>query len=48
MSKEEGGFRKRKGCLDEILAIKMIVEEYLGQGKKLKSVFKDLKEAHES
>ena len=26
VSKEEGGLRKRKGCVDEILAVKMIVE----------------------
>ncbi len=28
VSEEQGGFRKEKGCVDQIFAIKMIVKEY--------------------
>ncbi len=28
VSKEQGGFRKGKGCVAQIFAIKMIIEEY--------------------
>ena len=29
VSEEQGGFRKGKGCVDQMFAIKIIVEEYL-------------------
>ena len=35
-------FRKGKGCVDQILAIKMIVRRYLGKGRKLYAAFMDL------
>lgn len=34
IGEEQGGFRKGRGCVDQIFAIKMMVEEYLGKGKK--------------
>ena len=37
VNKEQGGFRKGKGCVDQIFAIKIMVEEYLGKGEKLPS-----------
>ncbi len=27
VSEEQGGFRKRRGCVDQIFAMKMLVEE---------------------
>ncbi len=45
VSKEQGGFRKGRGCVDEIFAMKMLVEEYLGKDKKLYSAFMDLEKA---
>ncbi len=32
VSEEQGGFRK--GCIDQIFAMKRLVEEYLGKDKK--------------
>ena len=40
---EPRGFRKRKGCLDQIFAVKKLVEEYLGKYDKLYVAFMDLK-----
>ncbi len=45
MSKEQGGFRKGKGCVDQIFAMKMLVEEYLGKDKVLYSAPMDLEKA---
>ncbi len=28
VSKEQGGFRKGRGCVDQIFAVKMLVKEY--------------------
>ncbi len=36
VSEEQGGFRKGRGCVDQIFAMKMLVEEYLSL-KKIKS-----------
>ncbi len=35
VSEEQGGFRKGRGCIDQIFAMKRLVEEYLGKDKKL-------------
>ncbi len=47
VSKEQGGFRKGRGCVDQIFAMKMLVEEYLGKDKKLYAAFMDLEKAYE-
>ena len=47
VSEKQGWFRKRKGCVDQILPIKMIVEEYLGKGRKLYAAFMDLEKAYD-
>ncbi len=44
VSNEQGGFRRGK---DQIFAIKMLVEEYLGKGKKLYAAFMDLEKAYD-
>ncbi len=46
MSEEQGGFRKGRGCVDQIFAM-MLVEEYLGKNKKLYAAFMDLKKAYD-
>ncbi len=33
VSEEQGGFRKGRGCVDMIFAMKILVEEYLGKNK---------------
>ena len=47
VSEEQGGFRKGRGCVDQVFAIKMIVEEYLGKDKKLYAAFMDLEKAYD-
>ncbi len=42
VSEEQGGFRKRRGCVDQISAMKMLVEAYLGKDKKLYAAYMDL------
>ncbi len=34
VSEEQGGFRKGRGCINEIFGIKMLVEESLGKDEK--------------
>ncbi len=41
VSEEQGGFRKGRGCVDQIFAMKRLVEEYLGKDKKLYAAFMD-------
>ncbi len=38
VSEEHGGFRKGRGCVDQIYVMKRLVEEYLGKVKKLYAV----------
>ncbi len=47
MSEEQGGFRKGRGCVDQIFAMKRLVEEYLGKVKKLYAAFMDLEKAYD-
>ncbi len=47
VGKEQGGFRKGKGCVDQIFPIKMTAEENLGKGKKLYAAFMDLEKAND-
>ncbi len=46
MSEEQRGFRKGRGCVDQIFAMKRLVEEYLGKDKKLYAAFMDLEKAY--
>ncbi len=43
VSEDQGGFRK--GCVDQISAMKRLVEGYLGEDKKLYAAFMDLEKA---
>ncbi len=45
VSDEQGGFSRRKSCVDQVFVIKMLVEEYLGKDKKLYAAFMDLQKA---
>ncbi len=45
MREEQGGFRKGRGCVDQIFTMKRLVEEYLGKAKKLYTAFMDLEKA---
>ncbi len=35
ISEEQGGFRKRRGCVDQIFSFGMVVKKILAKGKKL-------------
>ncbi len=43
VSEEQGGFRKGRGCVDQIFAMERLAEEYLGKDKKLYAAFKILR-----
>ncbi len=47
VSEEQEGFRKGRGCVDQIFAMKMLAEEYLRKDKKLYAAFMDLEKAYE-
>ncbi len=47
MSEEQGGFRKGRGCIDQIFEMKRLVEEYLGKDKKLYTAFMNLEKAYD-
>ncbi len=46
VSEEQGSFRKGRGCVDQIFAMKMLVE-YLGKDKKSYAAFMDLDKAYD-
>ncbi len=47
VSEEQGGFRKGRGCVDQIFTMKRLVEEYLRKDKKLYAAFMDLERAYD-
>ncbi len=48
MSEDKRGFRKGRGYVDKIFAMKrLLVEGYLGKDKKLYAVFMDLEKAYD-
>ncbi|MCP5003018.1 MAG: hypothetical protein GY941_03575 [Planctomycetes bacterium] len=47
VSEEQGGFRKGRGCTDQIFAVRMTVEKFLGKGRKLYAAFMDLEKAYD-
>ncbi len=44
---KQGGFWKGRGCVDQIFAMKILVEKYLGKDKKLFAAFMDLEKAYD-
>ncbi len=47
LSEKWGGFRKGRGCVDQIFAMKMLVEEYFEKDRKLYAAFMDLEKAYD-
>ncbi len=43
----KGALGEGKSCVDQIFAIKMLVEEYLGKDRKLHAAFLDLEKAYD-
>ncbi len=44
---EQGGFGKGRGCVDQIFAVKMLVEKYLEKDRKLFAAVMDLEKAYD-
>ncbi len=47
ISEEQGGFRRRRGCVDQIFSFRMVVEKMLAKGKKIYAAFMDLEKAYD-
>ncbi len=47
VSNEQGSFRKGKICVNQIFAVEMLLEEYLGKARKLYAAFMDLEKAYD-
>ena len=43
----QGGFRRGRGCTDQIFIIRQICEKYLGKGKDVYFAFLDLVKAYD-
>ena len=48
VGEEQGGFRRGKGCVDQVFALKQINEKYTESGKELYLAFMDLEKAYDS
>ncbi len=48
VSEEQGSFRKRRGCLDQIFALNMVVEKHLRKDRKFYAAVMDLGRSYES
>ncbi len=48
VSEEQGGFRRERGCIDQIFAMKRLMEEYLGKDKTLYAPLMGLEKAYNS
>lgn len=47
VSEEQGGYRKGRGCVDQIFTKKLVVEKYVRKGGKLYAAFMDLEKAYD-
>ncbi len=47
ISEEQGGFRKGRGCVDQIFSFKMVIEKILAKGKKLYAALINLEKAYD-
>ncbi len=43
---EQGGFWKGRGCMNQIFAVKILMEKYLEKDRKLFAAFMDLEKAY--
>lgn len=49
-SEEQGGFRRGRGCVDQIFVLyshKSVVEKYIGKDKRLYAAFMDLEKVYD-
>ncbi len=45
---EQGGFWKDRGCVDQIFAVKILVEKYQEKDRKLFAAFRVLEKAYDT
>ena len=45
---EQGGFRVRRGCVDQIFAVRQVTEKVIEKDKKVYAAFVDLEKANDS
>ena len=43
----QGGFRRGKGCTDQIFIVRQVCEKYLGEGKDIYFAFLDLEKVYD-
>ncbi len=44
---EQGDFRRGRGCVDQIFAVRQVCEKYLAKGKEVFWAFMDLEKAYD-
>ncbi len=44
---DEQGFWKGRGCIDQVFAVKVLVEKYLWKDRKMFAAFMDLQKAYD-
>ena len=44
---EQGGFRRGRGCVDQVFAVRQVCEKYLGRNKEVFWAFMDLEKAYD-
>ena len=47
ISEVQGGFRRGRGCVDQVFVVRQICEKYLGKGKDVYFAFMDLEKAYD-
>ncbi len=47
ISDEQGGFRRGRGCMDQIFAVRQMCEKYLAKGKEVFWAFMYLEKAYD-
>ena len=47
LSEEQGGFRRGRGCVDQVFALRSIVEKYLEKKREVYVAFMDLEKAYD-
>ena len=47
IGEEQGGFRKGRGCIDQIFTLRMLVEKHLAKDRKMFAAFMDLEKAYD-
>ena len=47
ISEVQGGFRRGRGCMDQVFVVRQICEKYMAKGKDVYFAFMDLEKAHD-